>query len=72
MELSELVKIHRLDANSDWGFAALTLKEAFRYKGGLNNDLSSFSLFFKKIESTWKIAWMKQRSQVTTNLSTWD
>jgi hypothetical protein len=33
IELSELVKIHRLEANSDWGFAAFTLKEAFSYKG---------------------------------------
>ena len=29
IELPELVMIHRLEANSDWGFAAFTLKEAF-------------------------------------------
>ena len=28
-ELSELVKIHRLEADSGWGFDAFTLKEAF-------------------------------------------
>ena len=71
MEISELVKIHRLETNSDWGFAAFTLKEAFRYKGDLNNDLSTYSLIFKKIDGTWKISWM-QRSQGTTDLSTWN
>ena len=71
MEISELVKIHRLETNSDWGFAAFTLKEAFRYKGDLNNDLSTYSLIFKKIDGIWKIAWM-QRSQGTTDISTWD
>ena len=71
VELSELVKIHRLEADSDWGFAAFTLKEAFSYKGDLNNDLSTYSLIFKKIDGTWKISWL-QRSQGTTDLSTWD
>ena len=71
IELSELVKIHRLEANSDWGFTAFTLKEAFSYKGDLNNDLSTYSLIFKKIDGIWKISWM-QRSQGTTDLSTWD
>ena len=71
VELSELVKIHRLEANSDWGFTAFTLKEAFSYKGDMNNDLSTYSLIFKKIDGIWKIAWM-QRSQGTTDISTWD
>ena len=71
IELSELVKIHRLEANSDWGFTAFTLKEAFSYKGDLNNDLSTYSLIFKKIDGIWKIAWM-QRSQGTTDISPWD
>jgi hypothetical protein len=71
IELSELVKIHRLEANSDWGFAAFTLKEAFSYKGERNNDLSSYSLIFKRIDGIWKISWM-QRSQGTTDLSTWN
>ncbi len=71
IELSEVVKIHRLEANSDWGFAAFTLKEAFIYKGDLNNDLSTYSLIFKKIDGIWKIAWM-QRSQGTTDISSWD
>ncbi len=71
IKLSELVKIHRLEANSDWGFAAFTLKEGFIYKGEQNNDLSSYSLIFKKIGGTWKISWM-QRSQGTTDLSTWN
>ena len=71
IELSELVKIHRLEADSDWGFAAFTLKEAFSYKGDLNNDLSTYSLIFKKIEGIWRISWL-QRSQGTTDLSTWD
>ena len=71
IELSELVKIHRLETNSDWGFTAFSLKEAFSYKGDLNNDLSTYSLIFKKIDGIWKIAWM-QRSQGTTDLLTWD
>tara|TARA_Y100001968_G_C19198044_1_gene638525 strand:+ start:248 stop:652 length:405 start_codon:yes stop_codon:yes gene_type:complete len=71
IKLSELVKIHRLEANSDWGFAAFTLKELFIYKGQQNNDLSSYSLIFKKIDGTWKISWM-QRSQGNTDLSTWN
>ena len=29
IELSELIKIHRLEVDSDWGFTAFTLKEAF-------------------------------------------
>ena len=70
-ELSELVKIHRLEADSNWGFAAFTLKEAFSYKGELNNDLSTYSLIFKKIDGTWRISWL-QRSQGTTDISTWD
>ena len=70
VELSELVKIHRLEANSDWGFSAFTLKEAFSYKGEQNNDLSSYSMIFKKVEGTWKISWM-QRSSGTTDLATW-
>ena len=71
IELSKLVKIHRLEANSDWGFSAFTLKEAFSYKGDLNNDLSTYRLIFKKIDGTWKISWM-HRSQVKTDLSTWE
>jgi hypothetical protein len=69
IELSELVKIHRLEANSDWGFTAFTLREAFSYKGDMNNDLATYSLVFQKIESIWKIAWL-QRSQGTTDIST--
>ena len=71
IELTELVKIHRIEAYSDWGFAAFTLKEAFSYKGDLNNDLSTYSFIFKKINGTWKISWL-QRSQGTMGLSTWD
>ena len=71
VELSELVKIHRLEANSAWGFSAFTLKEAFSYKGEQNNDLSSYSMIFKKVDGTWKISWM-QRSSGNTDLSTWD
>ena len=71
IELSELVKTHRIETYSDWGFAAFTLKEAFSYKGDLNNDLSTYSLIFKKIDGTWRIS-LFQRSQGTTDLSTWD
>ena len=71
VELSELVKIHRLEENSDWGFAAFTLKEVFNYKGDQNNDLSSYSMIFKKIDGTWKISWM-QRSSGITDLSSWN
>ena len=71
IELSELVKIHRLEANSDSGFSSFTLKEAFIYKGDLNNDLSTYSLIFKKIDGTWRISWL-QRSQGTTDISMWD
>ena len=71
VELSELVKIHRLEANLDWGFAAFTLKETFTYKGDQNNDLSSYTMIFKKIEGTWRISWM-QRSSGTTDLSIWN
>ncbi len=71
VELSELVKIHRLEVNSDWGFSALTLKEAFNYKGEQNDDLSSYSMIFKKVDGNWKISWM-QRSSGNTDLSTWD
>ena len=69
--LSELVKVHRLEAYSDWGFAAFTLKESFTYRGEPNNDLSSYSMIFKKIEGIWKIYWM-QRSSGTTDLSKWN
>ncbi len=71
VELSELVKIHRLEVNSDWGFSAFTLRESFSFKGEKNNDLSSYSIIFKKINGTWKISWM-QRSSGTTDLSTWN
>ena len=71
IELSELVKIHRLEAYSDWGFAAFTLEEAFSYKVDLNNDLSTYSLIFKKIDGTWRISWL-QRSQGTTDISMCD
>ncbi len=70
VELSELVKIHRLEAYRDWGFAAFTLKELFSFKGEPNNDLSSYSMIFKKIDEIWKITWM-QRSSGTTDLATW-
>ncbi|WP_269622621.1 DUF3804 family protein [Prochlorococcus marinus] len=71
VELSELIKIHRLEANLDWGFAAFTLKEEFSYKGEKNSDLSSYSMIFKKIDEIWMIFWM-QRSSGTTDLSTWN
>ncbi|WP_041391600.1 DUF3804 family protein [Prochlorococcus marinus] len=71
VEVSELVKIHRLEANADWGFAAFTLKEQFSYKGENNNDLSSYSMIFQKRDGAWKISWM-QRSSGTTDLSTWN
>ena len=69
--LSELVRIHRLEANLDWGFAAFTLNEIFTYNGQQNNDLSSYSMIFKQVDGTWKISWM-QRSSGTTDLSIWD
>ncbi len=71
VSLSELVKIHRLEAHSDWGFAAFTLKEVFNFKGQQNNDVSSYSMIFKKIGGIWKISWM-QRSSGTTDLATWN
>ena len=71
VQLSELVKIHRLEANLDWGLAAFTLREAFSYKREQNNDISTYSMIFKKINGTWKISWM-QRSSGTTDLSAWD
>jgi len=70
VELSELANIHRLEAKSNWGFAAFTLKEVFRFKGAQNNDLSTYSMIFRKIDGTWKISWM-QRSSGTTDLSNW-
>ena len=42
IELSELVKIHLLEAHFDWGFAAFTLRKALSFKGEQNNDLSSY------------------------------
>ena len=51
--------------------AMITLKEEFSYKGEKNNDLSSYSMIFKKIDGTWKISWM-QRSSGTTDLATWN
>ncbi len=68
---SELVKIHRLEANLDWGFAAFTLREVFIYKGEQNNDLSSYSMIFKNSDGAWKIFWM-QRSSGNSDLSTWN
>lgn len=71
VESSKLKKIHKIEANEDWGFAAFTLNEVFSFKGNLNNDLSTYSMIFKKIEGTWKIAWM-QRSTGSTDLATWN
>ena len=71
VELFKLVKIHRLEENSEWGFAAFSSEEVFSYKGEQNNDLSSYSMVFKKIHGIWKISWM-QRSSGTTDLSTWN
>ena len=71
VELLELVKIHRPEENSDWGFAVFIFKEAFSYKGELNNYLSNYSMIFKKIEGTSKISWI-QRSSGNIDLSTWN
>ncbi len=59
IQFSELVKIHLLQANYDWGFAAFTLKEVFTYKGKQNNDLSSYTLILKKLDNTWNISLMQ-------------
>ena len=70
-ELSELIKIHKIEIYDVIAYGVFTLNETFSYKGIQNEDLSTYTCIFKNVDGTWKYSWM-QRSQGTTDMKTWE
>ena len=71
-EKSEITKIHRLEFLSDnVAMCIFTLASKFSYKGKPNDDLTTVTSIFKKVDNVWKIHLM-QRSTGDSDLSLWD
>ena len=70
-ESSELIKIHKIEICGDLAYAVFTLNEVFSYKENQNKDLSTYTCIFTNENGTWKYSWM-QRSQGTTDMTTWE
>ena len=71
-EKAEITKVHRLEFLSDnVSLCIFTLGSKFTYKGTPNDDLTTVTSIFKKIDNVWKIHWM-QRSTGNSDLSLWD
>ncbi len=71
LESSEITKIHKFDFfGGDAAMCVFTLGSKFTYKGTPNDDLPTVTSIFKKIDGTWKIAWM-QRSSGKSDMSLW-
>ena len=71
-EKAEITKIHRLEFLSDGIVLCLfTLRSKFTFKGTPNNDLTTVSSIFKKVDNIWKI-YLMQRSTGNSDLALWD
>ena len=70
-ESSELIKIHKIEIFDEVAYAVFTLNEIFSFKGNQNKDLSTYTCIFKNENGLWKYSWM-QRSQGTTDMTTWE
>ena len=70
-DLSEIVKIHKIEIFGEIAYAVFTLSEIFSFKGNQNKDLSTYTCIFKNENGLWKYSWM-QRSQGTTDMKTWE
>ena len=70
-DLSEIVKIHKIEIFGEIAYAVFTLSEIFSFKGNQNKDLSTYTCIFKNENDLWKYSWM-QRSQGTTDMRTWE
>jgi hypothetical protein len=71
VQSSALTKIYKLDVYDNIAFSAFTQTAAFTYKGIPNDDVCTVSALLKKVDGSWKIAWM-QRSSGESDVSTWD
>ena len=70
-EKAEITKIHRFEFLSDnVAICIFTLGSKFRYKGTPNDDLTTVTSIFKKVDNFWKIHWI-QRSTGDSDLSLW-
>ena len=71
-EKADITKIHRLEFLSDSIVLCLfTLRSKFTFKGTPNNDLTTVTSIFKKVDNIWKI-YLMQRSTGNSDLSLWD
>ncbi len=72
LENAEITKVHKFDSlGENAAMCIFTLGSKFNYKGTPNDDLPTVTSIFKKIEVTWKIAWM-QRSSGQSDISLWN
>ena len=71
LEISKLIKTHKIEIYGEMAYAVFTLNEIISYKGNQNKDLSTYTCIFKNENGTWKYSWM-QRSQGTTDMETWE
>lgn len=68
---SKLAKIHKIDVFGDTAFTAFTQMASFTYKGTPNDDVFTVSALLKKMDGSWKFAWM-HRSSGESDLAAWD
>ena len=71
-EKAEITKIHRFEFLSEnIVICIFTIGSKFIYKGIPNDDLSTITSIFKKVDNVWNIYWM-QRSTGNSDLSLWN
>ena len=72
LESAEVTKVHKFERlGSNAAMCVFTLGSKFTFKGTQNDDLSTVTSIFKKIDEKWKVAWM-QRSSGQSDMTLWN
>lgn len=72
LQSADITKLHKFELlGSNAAICVFTLGTKFTYKGTQNDDVSSVTSIFKKIEEKWKVAWM-QRSSGQSDMTLWN
>ena len=70
--MAEITKINRFEfLNENKLMCIFTLSSKFTYKVTPNDDLTTVTSIFQKVNNVWKIQWI-QRSTGNLDLSFWD
>ena len=59
-EYSKLLGIQKIDVQGDMAYATYTSHARFSYKGTPNNDIATFTIVLKCVNSVWKVVLMQR------------